>query len=308
MSAECGLVSRLLRAIKEGHGVAARALIAQADHDEQNRSNHTYQALRSFIVDVMEAPQESVRCCSGVKREMYLVRATLLRCLTAIAKIIPVACKTCKDRGLQVAVEGNLIGVVQDLLEAGADPNSEVMATTLEHTLFVGTTELIELLIRYGIDIHRPRQPEHNEPLLFTVIEDRFGDGESSVGKQLIRLLVENGADPNGADDRGTCLLDVAFRDGVHQAIPTLLELGANLANVSDQTTGERPWSAASTQLFVDCVLERERQRLVEICIALRALDLPSLLVLAIYDADRTFRHHVPRYVAWQIISKVKLA
>jgi ankyrin repeat protein len=128
----------------------------------------------------------------------------------------------------------------------------------------------------------------------------------ASHGKpQLVRLLLAFGADASVVGPIGetpmeaTCCVDV---------VGAILAAGFPLTSV--RFFGENVGEArrlAFRQIGVEKFWPM-RMRLVEICFAMQALELPALLTLAIVDEAIDYAIDVPMYLKWNAITKVKHA
>src|ERR1700730_575283 len=138
--------------------------------------------------------------------------------------------------------------LIKKLLEAGADPNALVnntprarmragsprivFATALMRAAFSGDLELVKLLLSYGAD--PAVVSKDNETVLEAAAALGFIQGYSkgrSAAERLdvIKLLVDLGADVNAADDYGITPLMAAANMGEVSIIQFLVDRGADL-------------------------------------------------------------------------------
>jgi ankyrin repeat protein len=106
------------------------------------------------------------------------------------------------------------------LLEHGADPNAGSAAPdTLNSALAWGVmarkVELVRLLLERGLDLRHPR---HREAL---------HQAAQRGCSEMVRLLIENGADPGVSNGQGQTSLELARRSG-HAEVVVLLEAHAD--------------------------------------------------------------------------------
>lgn len=123
------------------------------------------------------------------------------------------------------ANDGNL-GIVQDLIEHGADVNaagSEFGNTALILAANQGHSEIVELLLRHGADPNKVNPINGSDALLAAVMGQRV---------QCVRLLLEVGADPNrtyAGESGDVPLLIIASDKGFAEIVRLLLEHGADI-------------------------------------------------------------------------------
>jgi ankyrin repeat protein len=120
---------------------------------------------------------------------------------------------TDKDRKLQDAVRNNQPYVVRDLLEAGADPDTEeAFGPVLFIALLRGYTAVAKLLIEAGADVNVTDQKGWT-PLHWAA---RIGD------KELFQSVVAADADLLAGDRDGNTPLDVLLEDGQNDILETV--------------------------------------------------------------------------------------
>lgn len=119
---------------------------------------------------------------------------------------------------LIVAAENGYIGLVQLLLEKGADPNLVSNSNyPLRAAILSGDGEVIQELIKCKADVNL--ETPRGTPLIVASAE---GDCES------IGVLLDSGADVNYETKDGLTALIAAVRDDRREAVKLLLKRGAN--------------------------------------------------------------------------------
>ena len=126
------------------------------------------------------------------------------------------------------------VPVVKFLLKHGANPNAELSAkydenggrkTALFDAAGRKNLELVKLLTEAGADVNKP-----------AVVADRGGDDRLAMPvmsacldtPEIVRYLLERGADPNAVVIRGQTLLSWAVHDENLETVKLLLDAGAN--------------------------------------------------------------------------------
>ena len=126
---------------------------------------------------------------------------------------------------LYVATTGQSPEMVDLLLSAGADPNKKwgkYWPLTLAISLSC-SSEIPIALLKAGAD---PKLQDDSHPsfLLSILSDDRYG-GETF---ELVKALLDAGADPNGPHSMGNSLLYIALYEGNTELVKLLLEAGAD--------------------------------------------------------------------------------
>jgi serine/threonine-protein phosphatase 6 regulatory ankyrin repeat subunit A len=130
------------------------------------------------------------------------------------------------------------------LLEHGANPNwVDIHGWTVLHRLVTcpHTVNLIKILLHAGATIHNRIDNGQDALLLSHLLFVEKLD--AAGGKEILRLLVQEGADINNADRDGETLLHLAAYNNTAGLAKIALELGAN-PNQPNQR-GETPLSLA---------------------------------------------------------------
>ncbi len=130
---------------------------------------------------------------------------------------------------LEAAAEANSLDAVRLLLEEGraADTPSLGAELPLWSPLRYGNTEMMQLMLDRGADINHP-MPASDETLLVYAVREGFP-------AEMLRFLLEHGADLNAKDHREMTALMHAADVRNHEALRMLVEAGADLYAVSDE-------------------------------------------------------------------------
>ena len=123
--------------------------------------------------------------------------------------------------------EASALGDVQrllELLDAGADPNEFAPDgfTPLTLTAFFKHPEAARLLLERGADVH---QRARNEQIQVLPIHSAAADGGSV---EIVRMLLDAGADVNATQPGGFRAIDAARQDGNEELERLLKERGAD--------------------------------------------------------------------------------
>ena len=114
-------------------------------------------------------------------------------------------------------------GRLRELLDEGADPNefAEDGFTPLTLACFFKRPEAARLLLERGADVH---QRARNEQIQVLPIHSAAADGGSV---EIVRMLLDAGADVNATQPGGFRAIDAARQDGNEELERLLLERGA---------------------------------------------------------------------------------
>ncbi|KAE9371961.1 ankyrin, partial [Stipitochalara longipes BDJ] len=153
-----------------------------------------------------------------------------------------------------VAIEREDARIVELLLDAGADPKSPIVNrkgfTAIEMAEACGTVEILDILVRFalryfdadsmaiidflleiGADVNTPLVPtKTSQPALHTAVEGENLD--------LIRRLIDRGADVNAAGDQYGTPIRIAAGSGNIEIAHLLIESGANVNGDGSETEG----------------------------------------------------------------------
>lgn len=148
-----------------------------------------------------------------------------------------------KSTALSAAVAGGKIDVVRYLLEKGAGVNlGPKKFRPIMNAVYYGNTEMVKLLLEYGVDLTGLRNP-HADVLVAACVDSP---------PALVRLLLDagQGLEVNGCvnDDRKPGPLHVAAEHGNTEVIKLLLERGAELdARRGPKSETPLHWAARAT-------------------------------------------------------------
>ena len=134
---------------------------------------------------------------------------------------ILISCNNSPDKQLLKGIEKSDIKLVQKAIDKGAD--IKVLSSEGRPPLMValtkGNDEITQLLLKHGADINQP--DAGGSTVLYHAV--------LSNNKKMAEFLIENGADVNLTEERGVTLLMMAINGRVDkEIIRLLLEKGAN--------------------------------------------------------------------------------
>lgn len=149
------------------------------------------------------------------------------------------------DAALHLASRNGHLEVVEFLLSMGAEVNlqNNFSCTPLSLAVSHGHLEIVKLLIRHGSDVNE-RDNLGASPLLLAVMVLPFLDekgndvsgnysvrilGDDRYRKEIIKLLIEEGADVNAANEEGEAPLWTASLHGDMEIIELLIKKGADV-------------------------------------------------------------------------------
>lgn len=119
---------------------------------------------------------------------------------------------------LGLALLTNNLDAVKILLNSGADPNERVgqISFPLNIAINRGQVEAVRDLLEAGA---RPNEITGQSPLFDAIYKNNF---------EIIKLLLDYGADPNLKDKKGNTPIDIAIENESNEIIKLLLDHGAN--------------------------------------------------------------------------------
>ena len=130
------------------------------------------------------------------------------------------------DTALHTAAHLNNADIVKILLESGADPNPISRHTNWETPLHyaaeAGAIDAVQALLDGGVEAD-VRIGQGRSPMITIIKEGR--KNKTAV----VRILLENGADPSLQDNIGNTALHYAVMNGITAMIELLIENGASL-------------------------------------------------------------------------------
>ena len=130
------------------------------------------------------------------------------------------------------------------LLGHGADANARnyVSRTPLHYAVLNMHFEAIQILLDHGVDIDS--QSITNKTPLYDLLSSRSSSSEGMV--DVIRRLLEHGADTNIPDHRQSTALHLASSSGWPEVARLLLSYGAKVDEKDEQ--GRTPFEVASSK------------------------------------------------------------
>lgn len=153
------------------------------------------------------------------------------------------------DSALVLAARGNHAAVVEFLLREGADADHRANQnrTAFDEAVEHASPDVVRLLLT-GPAGAKTRRPDVNReggdrdrpPLSAAIERYRASTGERPAVLQIVRMLLEAGADPNlaGSAGRGPLPLALAMQAGRVELVSVLLDAGAN-ASAWDPPSGD---------------------------------------------------------------------
>lgn len=130
------------------------------------------------------------------------------------------------ESALYLAVRGRYLDVVKFLLENDANPNTGTTGNTypLTHACLCGDYKIAELLIKHGAEVNcKPWR--HDAPLVAAITVYHFTDEKKNC--DMVRLLLDNGANPNSRHCPGEALYQAVMR-GAFDVMELLIARGAD--------------------------------------------------------------------------------
>jgi ankyrin repeat protein len=162
---------------------------------------------------------------------------------------------------LVAALAGNHFQTAELLHQHGGDPNvpGSVEITPLQSAAYHGNLRIVQELIKYNADINA------KDPKGETAIYDT-SRGHTLDCPNIVRLLLEHGADVNVRQYIGLTPLHRASMDGALEVARVLLEHGANVQ--AEDNSGRTPFQVVSsrknrdemTKLLLKCGAESEQR------------------------------------------------
>lgn len=137
---------------------------------------------------------------------------------------------------LALAARYGHIKTLRFLLERGADPNQKDYGnmTALHHAVFYGNVEATSILVSAGADLDATYAECAYTPLICLI----NSPDNKAVKADLIRLLVEKGADINKTNSTGESPLFSAINNVHNDLVQLLIDLGANIHHRDHQGNG----------------------------------------------------------------------
>lgn len=163
---------------------------------------------------------------------------------------------------IQAAVTLNQSDLIEPLAEAGVDIDCEdAHMTALQYAVFYNRYQSAEALIHSGADVNAGiDEPDSTPPIIHAVQEyvaRRVRGEDASDAEHLVRLLLQNGADPNVLEKPDApSKLCIAAEQGQTEMVRLLIDSGA----LVNQVTDEGPNTPGVTAL--ECALLRKDSNL----------------------------------------------
>lgn len=172
----------------------------------------------------------------------------------------------CAAAVLHIAARGNDASVLKLLLEYahGFEFNVEDIQKALWSAVMEGRVFAIRLLLDAGANPNQrpknPQSPNVYQDLIVQYLTTKCGWGYYFGGFEVVKMLVEAGADIESKNSMGWTPLLLAAKTGNTELLCFLLELGANAA-VEEQETGRRAlqWAAIAGDLEAVQLLLQQR-------------------------------------------------
>jgi uncharacterized protein len=154
-------------------------------------------------------------------------------------------------------------GAVLDIFAAAASGRQERVSELLEQdpeqissfaedgfqplglASFFGHIQVVELLLLKGVEVDTPSQNQQKVRPLHSAVAGRH--------EAIVRMLLENGADPNAVQTGGFTPLHSAAQNGDKDIARLLLDYGANASAITDD--GQTPLDLASTKGHKDVAI-----------------------------------------------------
>ena len=124
--------------------------------------------------------------------------------------------------------------LVQLLLDAGANPETRIATgeTPLMTCASSGSADAVRVLLARGADVHAKESAQNQDALMWAAAERHAN---------IVRLLVEAGANPRAHTKKGFTALHFAAREGDLESVRQLLAAGVsvNIRSLPDEPAGE---------------------------------------------------------------------
>jgi len=286
------VIASLQQAVEAADVCRAREIVNQVSPSDLTASCPSLQAhyrpWMELVRRVLDVPATDAQC-HGTDGKSLLAFSVARPSLEYLyRKMLPNSCEKCKVGALHKAMfhESQTL----ELLDLGVDVNARWVGITVLQRMVtfcvVGVDmRMVKLFLEKGADADA--QCNGTAPLCnaigsaFSVPDDR------SVADEVARMLVRYGAD---------------IRKARQSVVPEIIR-------VMQKTDEFMPFAHTEfckLEKFAESLHKEERDRLMEICIGLKAFDLPDLLVWEIYRCTPVIEaYRVPCERAWKTIVAV---
>ena len=215
----------LVDAVKQGHMETVKLLIEKgADVNAKGRSGCAlyWAAFEDHFMDNIEMVKFLIEHGADVNAKRESCNETPLHCVARIE-------------------------LAKLLIEKGADVNAidSDGCTALMNAAARGDKEMVDLLIANKADVKINVTSKEGTVLMYAA-DTRKDDAADARRYEIMKLLIEKGADVNAKKDDGTTALMCAAWRGKKEIVKLLIEKGADVNAV---TTGER-WSAVQAAYY----------------------------------------------------------
>jgi ankyrin repeat protein len=187
---------------------------------------------------------------------------------------------------LALAAQYGKLEALRFLLERGADPNGADYdyMTVLHYAVHNGQVEAARILIAAGANLEAVFAVYSQTPLLSAI----YAPDARAYAPELVRLLVESGADINKTDKRGDSPLFWAVNEGRLDLVQLLIELGADVHH-------QNPDGLSALAYLVRCTHSRKLEQ------SQMAPIVATLLAAGVDPAVRNKEGKTPRDMAQQL-------
>jgi ankyrin repeat protein len=127
------------------------------------------------------------------------------------------------------AVASGLEGIVSALLRKGADASSATGNTSLGEAIKLGHVAIVALLLEHGAKVNPPQTNSlAGTPLHLAIRRCTIDTVESVEWYDIVKILLQEGANPNLLDNDGMSPLHLAIVKGLPKVVEVLVENGAD--------------------------------------------------------------------------------
>jgi len=144
------------------------------------------------------------------------------------------------------AVTSGLKGIVKALLRKGADASSATRNTSLTEAIKLGHVAIVALLLEHGAKVNPPQTNSlAGTPLHLAIRHCTINVMESVEWYDIVKILLQEGANPNMLDNDGMSSLHLAIIKGLSKVVEVLVENGAD----AELQVGQAPNAAGHIYL-----------------------------------------------------------